>query len=173
MNRVGNEILRRTLAALPLISFPRLNVFLHRRLGYDLHETVRIYSSASIRGNIRVRIGAGTFIGHQTLITGGQASVFIGANCDLSDRVGIFCGTHEIDAIGPRSAGAGLGRDIIIGDGVWIGFGALILPGVTVGDKSVVAAGAVVHKDVPARVIVGGNPMRIIRAIDASRTEAS
>lgn len=168
MMRIWHEMLRRFLAALPLIAFPRLNVFLHGRLGFDLDPTVRIYSSASIRGNISVHIGAGTFIGHETLITGGQATIRIGTNCDISDRVGILCGTHEIDPTGLRSAGRELGRDIVIGDGVWIGFGALVLPGVTIGDKAVIAAGAVVHKDVPARTVVGGNPMRIIRSLDDS-----
>ena len=142
-------------------------MFLNRQLGYDLHPTVRIYSSAKIMGKINVTIGPGTFIGHQTLITGGLATIEIGANCDISDRVGIFCGTHEINIDGLRSAGQGIGKDIHIHDGVWIGFGALVLPGITIGKKAVIAAGTVVHKDVPAYAVAGGNPMRIIRNLQS------
>lgn len=151
---------------LPLISFPRINVLLNRALGYRVDSSTRIYSSASIMGAIEVSIGPGTFIGHETLITGGMARIEVGANCDISDRVGIFCGTHDIDVFGPRSAGCCTGRDIVIEDGVWIGFGALILPGVTIGKKAIVSAGSVVHKDVPAFSVVGGNPMKVIRQLD-------
>jgi maltose O-acetyltransferase len=135
-------------------------------MGYNINYTVRIYSSVQIFGNIKVSIGKNTFIGHESIITGGLANISIGANCDISDRVSIFCGTHEIDVEGERTAGKGIGKDIVIGNGVWIGYGALILPGVCIGDKSIVAAGTVVHKDVPARTIVGGNPMKIIRSLD-------
>ena len=55
---------------------------------------------------------------------------------------------------------------IVIGNKVWIGDNATILPGVTIGENSIVAAGAVVTKDVPANVIVGGLPARIIKTIE-------
>ncbi|YCM42402.1 acyltransferase [Verrucomicrobiaceae bacterium 227] len=60
--------------------------------------------------------------------------------------------------------GAAEEREIVIGDNVWIGTRAIILPGVTVGSHSIVAAGAVVTKDVPEYSIVGGNPARVIRS---------
>jgi maltose O-acetyltransferase len=166
LKKVTKSLARGILITLPLIKFARLNVLLFRLLGYKLDRSVRIYSSVQIRGDIQVVIGAETFIGHETFITGGLASVSIGANCDISDRVGILCGTHEIDPIGVRSAGIGIGKNIIIGNGVWIGYGSIILPGVTIGDKAIIAAGSVVNKDVQERTIVGGNPMRFIRRID-------
>jgi maltose O-acetyltransferase len=159
-------LFRTILKLLPLILFPKLNVWLYRKMGYNIDYTVRIYSSVQILGNIKVVIGENTFIGHESIITGGLAGISIGANCDISDRVSIFCGTHEIDIEGKRAAGKGIGKDIVIGNGVWIGYGALILPGVTIGDKAIIAAGTVVHKDVPERSIVGGNPMKIIRKLD-------
>lgn len=164
--RIIHPLIRIILSILPLIRLPKVNVFLNRILGYQLDNSVRIYSSVQIRGNIKVKIGANTFIGHETFITGGLANVIIGENCDISDRVGIVCGTHEIDPTGVRSAGKGIGKDIIIGNGVWIGYGSIILPGVTIGDKAIIAAGSVVNKDVAPRTIVGGNPMKIIRNID-------
>ena len=57
-------------------------------------------------------------------------------------------------------------KPVTIGDSVWIGGSAILLPGVKIGDKSVVGAGAVVTKDVPANVVVAGNPAKIIRTID-------
>jgi maltose O-acetyltransferase len=166
LSKILKKICRVVLSVCPLILFPRLNVILNRLSGYHLDKTVRIYSSVQIMGAIKVNIGAHTFIGHETLITGGSANIDIGKNCDISDRVGIICGTHEIDSLGPRSAGKGTGQDITIEDGVWIGYGAIILPGVRIGKKAIIAAGAVVTKDVPSRTIVGGNPAREIRKID-------
>ena len=165
MKKIFRIFSRLALKLTPLIASPRLNVFLFRLMGYQVHSSVRIYSSVQIMGAIDVKIGARTFIGHETLITGGAASITIGEDCDISDRVGILCGTHEIDPIGPRSAGAGTGKDIVIGNGVWIGYGALILPGVTIGDKAIIGAGAVVTKDIPERTIVAGNPARKIREL--------
>lgn len=146
--------------------FPKLNVWIFRQLGFDIAGDARIYSSVQIFGNITVKIGNDTFIGHQSVITGGLATIEIGSNCDISDRVSIFCGTHEIEPNGLRIAGKGIGKDIKIGDGVWIGYGALILPGVTIGNKAIIAAGAVVHRNVEENTIVGGNPIKLIRKIN-------
>ena len=154
---------RSLLKMMPLIFFPKINALLLRLLGYNISYSARIYSSVKIFGNIKVEIGENTFIGNETIITGGLAAIQIGNNCDISDRVSIFCGTHEIDYTGDRSAGKGIGKDIVIEDGVWIGYGALVLPGVRIGKKSVVAAGTVVHKNVPPYTIVGGNPMKILK----------
>jgi acetyltransferase-like isoleucine patch superfamily enzyme len=58
------------------------------------------------------------------------------------------------------------GKDIVISDNVWIGRGAVILPGVTIGRNSVVAAGSIVTKDIPAGVLVGGTPAKVIRELN-------
>lgn len=166
LSKLFKFFVRKIISFLPLSIHPRLNNFLFNLLGYDISKSVKILSSAQIFGNIRVEISDNTYIGHETIITGGDnAIVKIGKDCDISDRVSIFCGTHEISKIGKRSAGKGIGKDINIGNGVWIGYGALILPGVSIGHKSIIAAGSVVHKDVPKNTIVGGNPIRIIREI--------
>ncbi|MDP3911445.1 MAG: DapH/DapD/GlmU-related protein [Gemmatimonadales bacterium] len=65
-----------------------------------------------------------------------------------------------------RLQGPGEVRPIRIADDVWIGTRAIILPGVTIGEGAIIAAGAVVTTSVPARMIVGGNPARIIRCRD-------
>lgn len=161
--RLFKFLLRTTLFILPCILFPNLNVRLFRWLGYDISVSARIYSSVQIMGDILVNIGDDTFIGHQTLITGGGAKITIGNFCDISDRVIICCGTHEIDPVGIRTAGTGFGKDIAIEDGVWIGIGSLIQPGVRIGKKSIIAAGTVVNKNVEPYTVVGGNPMRVIK----------
>lgn len=150
---------------LPPFTFNSLKVRGYRYFGYELSTNVKIAASAIIMGNIKVRIGDGSFIGHETLITGGDSAISIGKNCDISSRVSIVSGTHQVNPSGMRVAGKGIGRDVVIGDGVWIGFGAMILPGVSVGNMSIVAAGSVVTKDVPSYTMVGGNPARILKSL--------
>ena len=144
----------------------RLNRYLFSLNGYNIHKTARISASVRMEGAISLTIGEDTYIGSDSVITGGDGSINIGNYCDISDRVCIFCGTHEIDAVNTRTAGKGIGKNITIGDGVWIGFGALILPGVSIGKKAIIAAGSVVHKNVPAYTIVGGNPIKTIKKIN-------
>lgn len=166
IKKFKNVFLRLFLKLLPLCSFPKLNSWTYRQMGFQVAKDARVFSSVQIFGNINVEIGSDTFIGHESIITGGMATVKIGSFCDISDRVSIFCGTHQIDNHGIRAAGKGIGQNIIIGNGVWIGYGALILPGVTIGNKVIIAAGSVVHKDVADNTIVGGNPIKIIRLIN-------
>ncbi len=64
---------------------------------------------------------------------------------------------------GQPQGGYGINRPISIGSRVWIGAGAIILPGVTIGDDTVIGAGSVVNKSIPAGVVAAGNPCRIIR----------
>ena len=64
-----------------------------------------------------------------------------------------------------RSRAAQFNIDVHIGQNVWIGAGAVILPGVTIGDNSVIGAGGVVTKDIPADVVAAGNPCRVLREI--------
>jgi maltose O-acetyltransferase len=81
---------------------------------------------------------------------------------------------HPIDAAERRSGmptpGSGV-APVVIGDDVWIGSRAMILKGVAIGDRAIVAAGAVVSKDVPADVVVAGNPARIVKELVAQETQ--
>jgi maltose O-acetyltransferase len=164
IKKIKSFFLRGLLNVIPLLTFPNLNVWIFRQLGFDIASSARIYSSVQIFGDICVKVGYDTFIGHQSIITGGSAEIVIGSNCDISDRVSIFCGTHKIGSF-YRRAGKEIGKDIKIGNGVWIGYGALILPGVTIGNGAIIAAGSIVNKDVEDNTLVGGNPIRIIRKL--------
>ncbi|WP_138494838.1 sugar O-acetyltransferase [Paenibacillus pinistramenti] len=91
----------------------------------------------------------------------------IGDNCFIAPGVHIYTATHPLDA-GERISGAEYGKPVAIGDNVWIGGRAVINPGVKIGNNVVIASGAVVTKDVPDNVVVGGNPARVIKQIDCS-----
>jgi acetyltransferase-like isoleucine patch superfamily enzyme len=104
-------------------------------------------------------------------------NVFVNQNCtfydlgglDIADdvmigpNVSIITTSHPIEPSQRRAVT--IGRPIVIEKGVWIATGATIIGGVTVGENSVVAAGSVVTRDVPANTLVGGNPARVIRSI--------
>jgi maltose O-acetyltransferase len=137
-----------------------------RWAGAEVGENVRIVSSARFLVTGQLRIGDGTWIGHEVLIVGGEADVTIGANVDVAPRVSIVTGSHELFGVHGRAAGEGFSRPIHIMDGVWIGAAATILGGVVVGQSSMIAAGAVVNRDVPAGAVVGGVPARIIPMIE-------
>ena len=89
----------------------------------------------------------------------------IGDNCMIAPGVHIYTATHPVSPV-DRNKGTEYGIPVIIGDNVWIGGSAVINPGVNIGNNVVIASGAVVTKDVPANVIVGGNPARIIKGFD-------
>ena len=88
----------------------------------------------------------------------------IGDNCFIAPGVHIYTATHPLHAE-ERISGAEYGIPVTIGDNVWIGGRAVINPGVHVGNNVVIASGAVVTKDVPDNVVVGGNPAKVIKAI--------
>ena len=87
-----------------------------------------------------------------------------GDNCLVGPGVHIYTASHPVSVSG-RARGVEFGKPVRIGNNVWLGGRAVILPGVTIGDGSIVGAGAVVTKDVPDNVIVAGNPARILRGL--------
>lgn len=91
--------------------------------------------------------------------------VHIGANCMMAPGVHIYTATHPLDPT-LRNSGREYGKPVKIGDNVWLGGRSVVNPGVTIGNNVVVASGAVVTKDVPDNVVVGGNPARMIKKIE-------
>jgi virginiamycin A acetyltransferase len=146
----------------------------------------RVYRLYAVRANVslgrNVHLGLGTVLWAPTSLTVGD-DVYVGKGCTLecdgrigsgvliANRVGIVGrNDHDFRAIGttvrraPWAGDPGGPRNepIVIGDDVWIAYGAIVLSGVEVGRGAIVAAGAVVTKDVPAYAIVAGSPARVI-----------
>ncbi len=132
--------------------------------GVDIRSGVRICSSVKLLGAGVISIGENSWIGHESLIVS-ACHVCIGRDVDIAPRVYIGTGTHELAPDGPRSAGPGISKPVRIGNGAWLGTGCIILPGVTVGEKAVVAAGAVVTRDVEPHTLVGGVPAKLIKTL--------
>lgn len=149
----------------PSLRMNKTKTFLLKFLGHKIGNNVVIASSVKILGNIHVTIGDNTFIGHDTMIIGGKAELYIGKNCDISSKVNFVMGTHEI-GVAERRAGRGYSKSIFIGDGVWIGYGVIVLPGVKIGEKSIIGAGSVVVHNIPANTLAAGNPCKVIKQLD-------
>src|SRR5262249_16391729 len=92
------------------------------------------------------------------------APITIGDNCLFAPGVHLYAATHPLDPAVPTSGGE-YALPIPIGNNAWLGGGAIVCPGVTIGDDAVVGAGSVVTRDVPPRAVVAGNPARVIRTI--------
>jgi acetyltransferase-like isoleucine patch superfamily enzyme len=111
----------------------------------------------------KVSIGAKTVLGQECTVSAFQ-SVSIGRECVIADRVMMIDFDHGmVEVERPIRLQGIYKRDVRVGNNVWIGYGACILRGVTVGDNAVIGTNAVVTKDVPANAVVGGVPARVIR----------
>lgn len=93
------------------------------------------------------------------------APVIIGNNVLFGPAVQIYAATHPLNA-SERSTWLEFARPVDIGSDVWVGGGAIVCPGVRIGDRSVIGAGSVVTRDIPADVVAAGNPCRIIRHLE-------
>jgi acetyltransferase-like isoleucine patch superfamily enzyme len=136
-------------------------------LGIRLGNEVVLYpgvvlTTDSYNRDSGIEIGDGTWINRNTLIQG-SGGVVIGRKVLFGPAVLVWSSGHEYDSPDGAVLGQGLTfAPVVIGDGAWIAAGSIILPGVTIGEGAVVGAGSVVTKDVPAGVIVVGNPAKEI-----------
>jgi maltose O-acetyltransferase len=135
---------------------------LHELLG-ECGDGVHIRPPFHLEYGTRVRIGAGTFFNYDCLMLD-VAPVTIGAACQVASRVQFITATHPIDPK-PRRIGWESAKPITLGDNVWLSSGVIVCPGVTIGDHTVVGAGAVVTRDLPAGVVAMGVPARVLREI--------
>lgn len=124
-------------------------------------------SGVHIKPPLFVDYGAYISIGNRTFANYGLvaldvARITIGEDAQIGPNVQLLTPTHPT---GPslRREKYEAAKPIVIGNNVWLGGGAIVLPGVTIGDNSVIGAGSVVTKDIPANVIAVGNPARIVR----------
>ena len=134
----------------------------YRRFALGQHSVVESYSCINNAVG-DVVIGDHTRIGiHNTII----GPVTIGNHVNLAQGITVTALNHNFDDTTKRIDEQGIAtKPVVISDDVWIGANAVILPGVTIGKHVVVAAGAVVTKDVPDNTIVGGVPATIIKKL--------
>jgi maltose O-acetyltransferase len=110
-----------------------------------------------------ITVGDGTFVNYDCVMLD-VVPIRIGAACQIATRVQLLTATHPIDPE-PRRRGWESAEPIAIADNVWLGGGVIICPGVTIGENTVVGAGAVVTRDLPAGVVAAGVPARVLREI--------
>ena len=128
--------------------------------GGNAPEGLGLFTPVQIDFPKQMRFGEHVFINHSftAMSVGG---IYIGDRVQIGPHVTIVTDNHDFSNRSVLRC-----RPVRIGSGVWIGSNVTILPGVTVGENAVIAAGAVVTKDVPANSIAGGNPARVIRMLD-------
>ncbi len=126
----------------------------------NLSTSCRILPGTRLLGNANINVAERAYIGEECVITA-SSPVSIGNDTMIAARVAIITGTHDYNQ-NPMWKIA-VSRPISIGNHVWIGLGAIILPGVKIGNFAVVGAGSVVSRHVPEGAIVAGNPAKILR----------
>jgi len=117
-----------------------------------------------------ISIGCNTFINTDVRF-GASGTITIGDYCQIASRVSFETVEHSLHFDNKRNSRGTSHRPIKVADKVWIGTQVTILPGVSIGEGAVVAAGSVVGKDVPPYTVVGGVPAKVIKAIDSNTAE--
>lgn len=124
-----------------------------------------IVSSARFHLTRKLEIESNTWIGHEVLLVGGDADVLIGKDVDIAPRVSLIAGTHRSFTLPGKAAGEGYSLPITIEDGAWIGAASTILGGVTLGEQSIIAAGALVRTSIRKREMMAGVPAAPVKKI--------
>lgn len=158
---------------LPRHSFFRVRAHLLRLAGFEMGRGVLVATipklSISRGGSGRLVVGERTFINVDCHIDLSEA-VTLGRCVGIGQEVMILTASHRIGSSQCR-IGDLIIAPVHIDDGAWIGARSLILPGVTIGAGSVVAAGAIVTRDVPPNALVAGVPARVIRELPSQPPE--
>jgi len=110
-----------------------------------------------------ISIGRDSFINYGGIVLD-VSPVTIGDEVRIATNVQLLTAGHPLDPA-ERRAGVELSRPVRIGDGAWLGGGAIVCPGVEIGENAVVGAGSVVTRDVPPGVLAAGNPCRVVREL--------
>lgn len=130
--------------------------------GNQIDKTTTVFIPFHTNFGRHTKIGKNVFINHDCsfLDLGG---ITIEDHVQIGPKVSLITENHPLDPSIRKSLDL---KSILIKRNAWIGAGAIILPGITIGENSVIAAGAVVNKDVPDNTVVGGVPAKVIRTLD-------
>ncbi len=157
VDNVFNEMNTYLLFLAGLIPFSFLRMFFYSLSSMKIGSTTIINTGARLYNPSGIELGEDCVIG-EGIVLDGRAPLKIGNHVDIASEVMIYNSEHDINDPTFKA----ISGPVSIGDYVFIGPRAIILPGVTIGDRAVVGAGAVVTKDVPAGAIVGGVPAKVI-----------
>lgn len=149
----------------------RYNAELDRERRRDLLAELlgSVGGGTTIRSDFRcdygyqITVGAGTFVNWGAVFLD-VGRITIGDAVQVGPNVQLLTATHPLDAARRRAGWEG-SEPITVGDNAWLGGGVIVLPGVTIGADTVVGAGAVVTRDLPAGVLAVGNPARVVRQL--------
>lgn len=155
---VWGDLRLRLLTEAGFIPSHHLRKAIYRRAGMSIPSTSAIHFRTEFYAPENIVIGEHVTIGDSAFLDG-RSGLSIGDSVNFGSHVSIYTREHDVDS--PTFAETG--GPVNIGDHAWVASHAIILPGVTIGQGAVVAAGAVVTKDVEPFMIVGGNPARPIR----------
>jgi maltose O-acetyltransferase len=142
----------------------RRALLLHELLG-TCGQAVTVVPPLRADYGRHIHVGDATFINYDCVMLD-AADITIGSRCQIAPRVTLTTSTHPLDPAA-RAAGWESAAPIDIGDNVWLAAGVIVLPGVRIGDDSVIGAGATVTQDIPAGVLALGTPARVVRDLDA------
>ncbi len=160
-----DEVVNRTLALSPALnastSIDETREKLSELIGYALDKSTTIFAPFHTNFGRSINIGKHVFINHACSFLD-MGGITLEDHVLIGPRVNLVTENHPLS---PTERRGMLCQPILIKRNAWVGAGATILPGVTIGKNSVVAAGAVVSKDVPDNVVVGGIPAKFIKAI--------
>ncbi len=160
-----DEIVTRTLALSPALnsstSVDQIRSRLSEIIGSELDQSTTVFAPFYTNFGRSIKIGKHVFVNHACSFLD-MGGITLEDHVLIGPKVNLITENHPLDPIDRRGM---LCKPIVIKQNAWVGAGATILPGVTIGENSVVAAGAVVSKDVPANTVVAGIPAKIIRSI--------
>ena len=142
-------------------SAEELRALFSRLTGQPTDESFGLFPPFYTDFGKNIHVGKGVFINSGCCFQD-QGGITLGDGCLIGHQVVIATLNHDLD---PTRRGGMYPAPVRLGKNVWVGAHATILPGVTVGDGAVIAAGAVVTKDVPAGVVAGGVPARVLKTI--------
>jgi maltose O-acetyltransferase len=159
-------------AALDLVAAYNATTSRQRPLRRQLLEALlgSIGEDTEIRPPLYVDYGAHLTIGARCFANFGLvaldvAAIAIGDDVQIGPDVQLLTPTHPVEPE-PRRQKWEAAEPIVIGDNVWLGGGVVVLPGVTIGENTVVGAGSVVTRNLPANVVAVGNPARVVRSLE-------
>ena len=146
-----------------LFGTSRMRASFYKLFFKQVGKSVSIMSGLKIRGPRGISIGNNSGINYGCLLDG-SGGLTIGADVMVGQNVSFFSGEHKFKRTDiPMRLQGFKYQPVVVKDDVWIGAGAIILPGVSIGRGTIIGAGAVVTKDVPSYAIVGGVPAKVIK----------